>query len=218
MIKEHIIFYWIRFILYIIKQFSHRKIVPHAIFVFSHPAAIELVVFNQYLGLEVCTFSCISFTVRLVGGTTPLEGRVELFTHGTWGTVCDDGWNREAANVLCRQMGYPEAIAAFDLAHFGEGTGEIVLDELDCRGTEKELSECAHIHDHNCVHSEDAGVQCANSGKIFCLFFCLFLFLFFVFVFVFFFVETFVWAQFVSGLYSLLIMSSISFCVFMLLC
>ena len=37
--------------------------------------------------------------LRLVGGRTSLEGRVEIFHDGQWGTICDDGWGLEDAQV-----------------------------------------------------------------------------------------------------------------------
>ena len=44
--------------------------------------------------------------VRLVGGQTELEGRVEICFDGVWGTVCRHFWYTSAATVVCRQLGF----------------------------------------------------------------------------------------------------------------
>ena len=43
---------------------------------------------------------------KLVGGTIPNEGRVEICMNNVWGTVCDDSWSSEDATVVCRQLDY----------------------------------------------------------------------------------------------------------------
>ena len=50
--------------------------------------------------------SCTNGTVRLMNGSTSDEGRVEVCVNGEWGTVCDSGWDRREAEVVCRQLGY----------------------------------------------------------------------------------------------------------------
>ena len=53
-----------------------------------------------------------------------------------------------------------------DFAFYGQGTGPIVLDNLECTGTELSLFSCRHngINVHNCGHNEDVGVTCM--GKL----------------------------------------------------
>ncbi|CAI8006184.1 Scavenger receptor cysteine-rich type 1 protein M160 [Geodia barretti] len=109
--------------------------------------------------------SCEDEQVRLVGGGTGAEGRVELCYNNTWGTVCDDFWDVEDARVVCRQLGLPFQFPfARSFAHYGPGQGPIYLDDLDCSGHEISLLECPHIGvgNHNCGHLEDAGVYCST--------------------------------------------------------
>ena len=59
--------------------------------------------------------------VRLVDGRWPSEGRVEVFHAGSWGTVCDDGWGTEEAQVVCTQLGFRGALSAEPGGKFGQG-------------------------------------------------------------------------------------------------
>ena len=106
--------------------------------------------------------------VRLVGGASDNEGRVEVYHNSTWGTVCDDSWDITDANVVCRQLGYSRATSASENAAFGEGSGPIYYDEVACTGTEARLADCDHrgIGIHDCDHHEDAGVLCVTQGQL----------------------------------------------------
>ncbi|XP_071819987.1 scavenger receptor cysteine-rich domain-containing protein DMBT1-like isoform X2 [Apostichopus japonicus] len=104
--------------------------------------------------------------VRLAGGSTLYEGRVEIYYYGSWGTVCDDSWSIVDADVVCRQLGLGDAE---DTRQFGRGTGRIWLDDVRCLGTESRLDSCSHRGwgVHNCDHYDDAGVRCSAGVFVF---------------------------------------------------
>ena len=107
--------------------------------------------------------------VRLVSGGIPNEGRVEVYYNGEWGTVCDDGWDLDDAQVVCRQLGFGPAVVARGDAYYGlVNSGQIWLDELNCIGTELTIENCVHNGwgNHDCDHTEDASVECyASNGN-----------------------------------------------------
>ena len=162
-----------------------------------------------FLGLStvVKNGTCSTGTLRLVGGNSESEGRVEVCLNGRWGTVCDDGWDNQDAQVVCRQLGFSKShgewwyrqtnwlndcncwiartiitiriidiiITSFKFwfstglsfglksAFFGSGSGPILLDEINCIGSESNLLQClpaGSLGRHDCLHSEDAAVIC----------------------------------------------------------
>lgn len=116
------------------------------------------------------------------------EGRVEVYYNGEWGTVCDDDFNIHAAQVVCRELGYVEAVSWSPSSKYGKGAGRcagrtaggvcrwrkgltvrfcsgpIWFDNLHCSGKEKTLALCPSngIGVSDCKHSEDVGVVCSD--------------------------------------------------------
>ena len=116
-----------------------------------------------------------SVKVRLVGAEnitgTPWRGRVEIYRNGQWGTVCDDVWDMNDVNVVCKELGFPRGRLPYCCARFGGGneTQPIFLAKVYCQGSEKSIADCRNTgwgHHTNCRHHEDAGVECLRSTKI----------------------------------------------------
>ena len=114
---------------------------------------------NVILCSTVCTKN-----VRLANGTDS-SGRVEVCYSGTWGTVCDDEWDITDATVVCKELGFVQALAAYRGGFYGAGNGDILMDNVQCNGMETSLVNCTFkgwtIND--CSHDNDAGVLCGGN-------------------------------------------------------
>ncbi|XP_057692551.1 pancreatic secretory granule membrane major glycoprotein GP2-like [Corythoichthys intestinalis] len=109
-----------------------------------------------------------SSPVRLVNSDNRCSGRVEVHHNGQWGTVCDDGWDFRAANVVCRQLKCGKAHSYLTSAAFGKGTGPIWMDDVRCSGQETSITSCKHrgFGVHDCYHKQDVSIKCSGELKI----------------------------------------------------
>ncbi|XP_054848842.1 deleted in malignant brain tumors 1 protein-like isoform X2 [Eublepharis macularius] len=112
--------------------------------------------------------SVICSEARLVNGLIPCSDRVEVLRNQEWGTVCENGWDMNEARVVCQEVGCGKALAAPGGAKFGQGSGSIWMDEVNCTGSEDSLSECTAtpLAEDSCGHNKDASVECAEQTEV----------------------------------------------------
>ncbi|XP_030834736.1 scavenger receptor cysteine-rich type 1 protein M130 [Strongylocentrotus purpuratus] len=117
-----------------------------------------------------CSFKDVD--LRLVGGSTPNEGRVEVYKKGVagmgeWGRMCAGSeWDRREANVVCRTVGYPNGAEASS-GSVGSGNGRVFITDVECTGTENTFLGCKEANFGNlqaCPTGEvDATVVCIQT-------------------------------------------------------
>lgn len=115
---------------------------------------------SSYLSNGLCINNCeknsmfmknsSSPLVRLVAGQSSLEGVVEVYHDGSWGTICSDGWNNKAAKVLCKELKLGDVIESkivrqdrFKILDGYKDT-DIWLSQVDCKGSEQSILQCRH--------------------------------------------------------------------------
>ena len=97
--------------------------------------------------------------IRLVGGSGPHEGLVEIFLLGVWGRVCTSLFHKlsihetldttSTSTVVCRQLGYSKALLVKSKAHYswhGDFTSkDLTWLDVSCNGSETYLTQCSNF-------------------------------------------------------------------------
>ena len=93
---------------------------------------------------------------------------MEVFYRGQWGSICDYDWDLSNVKVVCRQLGYQYGVKAFEKHRNRPGSGKIWLEDVDCTGSEKNLTSCGHSGwgNHDCSGYWNAWAECSSKGKI----------------------------------------------------
>ncbi|XP_047467703.1 lysyl oxidase homolog 3B isoform X2 [Mugil cephalus] len=115
-----------------------------------------------YMGLENL--------IRIVGGRSSYEGRVEVQVGSKWGTVCSTGWTTKEAMVVCRQLGLGYSMHAITETWYWDSSNvtEMVMSGVKCTGSEMSLSQCQHHKTVSCQKAAAkfaAGVICSETAS-----------------------------------------------------
>ena len=107
------------------------------------------------------------YVVRLVEGSLPNEGRVEVYYNGIWGTVCSNGWDDGDSSLVCAQLGFKSSVITTE---FIPATGRILLNNVMCSSTDTVLASCGHYGvgiTFNCDHYKNVAIKCHGMYKFY---------------------------------------------------
>lgn len=108
--------------------------------------------------------------VRLVGGRTEHEGRLQIFVDGRWGTVCDYNWNIIDAALVCHQLGLALNPKDWRLERSEVPSAgleeDVILSNVRCTEHDTDITKCRAEYrsrnefENSCSHDADVGVRC----------------------------------------------------------
>jgi len=121
----------------------------------------------QYFGITAMLLllntdetSCSEGDIRLAGSVGDYQGHVEICHLHIWNTLCSSTWDRNDGIVACYQLGLE--FAKIPTHHtYGTGTGQILLNELSCTGSEAKLTDCPHY--------KSSSNYCYNAANLICV-------------------------------------------------
>ncbi|XP_070555339.1 scavenger receptor cysteine-rich domain-containing protein DMBT1-like [Ptychodera flava] len=111
--------------------------------------------------------------VRLTGGRTPFEGRVEVRRDGdnSWRYMCGTGagWNLTVARAVCKQLGYFTVMWEWSNSEFGRSDLQSSVCDVRCPIMSESLEDCTIDWDNNgydcqCHDNYHAGITCYYPG------------------------------------------------------
>ncbi|KAM9329870.1 lysyl oxidase homolog 3 [Gastrophryne carolinensis] len=129
--------------------------------------AKEAAVVCQQLGFG---FVSSALQIRIVGGRTRFEGRVELKAGSSWGYLCSDGWTTKEAMVACRQLGLGFSLHAVTETWYWDSSNatDMIMSGVRCNGNEMSLQQCSRHQAVSCKNSASrhaAGVICSETAS-----------------------------------------------------
>ena len=85
-----------------------------------------------------------------------------MYYNDTWVWVCDDQWNKQDADVVCRELGYTGSSTFYTSTYIDDSKGAKWLNNPRCAGNENSLFSCTHdgLGPESCLNNEITGVRC----------------------------------------------------------
>ena len=120
---------------------------------------------NQKLSISEIVAKLEGTTLGMDDGRRYIQGNIEVYYKGEWGTICEDQFNRNnnGAIVVCRMMGYSSGdySSSYRQATVTPST-RIWLDNVQCVGTVTHIDRCQHDNwgSHTCTHNQDVAIRC----------------------------------------------------------
>ena len=103
--------------------------------------------------------ACTTGAIRLAGGTSPANGRVEVCSNGFWTSLCSTNFDTAEADIVCAEVGY-QGLGSTYGAYYGRGAGPVV-GTFSCQGEENSLYSCYHSIAGSCGnYQQGIGVEC----------------------------------------------------------
>ncbi|CAI8023573.1 Neurotrypsin [Geodia barretti] len=127
---------------------------------------VHVAVIDDIPRTDCAYYGCSTGEIRLIGGESEGEGRLEVCNNRRWGSVCGTQWTNRHTAVVCRYLGFsdlPTDLTYYSPEKYGKGSGPVFMDFVNCTGDEWNLwGSCTYwTHYYGCSHDDDIGVQCA---------------------------------------------------------
>ena len=136
-----------------------------------HPSSLIIISMLGMLVVYIETESDVERGARLTGGTTGMDGIVEVYVREKWVLVCDDWFDEKDGMVICRMIGADEGLpmlftsfANFESNPYAQVNGVFGYSQLACEGTETNIADCSSTTPR-CGLSEQVGLKCHSPGE-----------------------------------------------------
>ncbi|CAG2197845.1 unnamed protein product [Mytilus edulis] len=91
--------------------------------------------------------------MKLSGGSSPAEGRVDILDNGQWGSLCDRSFGIAELQVMCSMLGYRNTLPyLYHLPSLKLHRSAFGIDQLTCSGLEDHIAQCPFSTIASCHH------------------------------------------------------------------